>query len=706
MEITKLIRPASIAVVGATERPKTFGCTASLQALKSSVKDRVYLVNPTRDELHGQKVYKDLADLPEIPDCVVVATPRDTILPILEQAARLGAGSAVVYASGFSEEHSEEGDALEARMVEVSKEYSFPILGPNCAGLLNNEDNISLWGLGTDFDMNTRVGGVAVVAQSGYIAQNLINTDYFNISYAVSTGNGNATMLEDFLKYVVDDDRVSVVAVYLEGLKDASKFADALGAAARKKKPVVILKSGKSSKGAKAAASHTGNLAGSSAAYEAAFKKFGAISVDSIEEFISTSQMFSVLKGNFLKPATFAGLNLSGGENTLCADLSEKHGVSLPDFAPETITEIEKYIPAFATASNPLDGTTALFSKLENIVSVIRAAESDPAIGGIIFGANIGEKVTGGPPKTIVDAVLAAIESGCSKPVFLVGSQESSKDQEIRRVVEAAGVPLTSCGETGYTSLGKLTEFMNFDPDSSSLRLAAPDAPLPEGSVALSESESKREMAVYGLPVPTQVVVKDTDELAEVAAKMNFPLVLKIDSPDILHKTDAGGVKLGINSAEEAGVAYGEILASCKAYAPDARVNGILVQEMAPKATEIIIGVSNDAQFGPMLLAGLGGVFVEVFKDVSLCPCPVTKAEAIGMLKNLKAYKLLAGYRGSAPADIDALADLMVAVSDYAAEHRNELKELDLNPVFVYDEGKGVKVVDALVVKAGIGGKE
>lgn len=701
MKLDKLLKPNSITVVGATDRAGSFGESAARQALKSKVSDRVYLVNPSRAELFGQPCYPSLDKVPEVTDCVVVCTPRDAILPILEQAAERGIGAAVVYASGFSEEHSAEGYNLERRMVELSRKYSFPILGPNCGGLLNNEDKISLWGLTTSFDMQARAGGIAVIAQSGYIAQNMVNTPYFNISYAISTGNGNCTTLEDFFYSVVDDDRVNVVALYIEGVKDADTLAKALARAAEIRKPVVVLKSGKSSKGAKAAASHTGNLAGSAAAYEAAFEKFGVVSVDSIEEFICAAQMFSVLAGNFPKPAAFAGLNLSGGENTLCADLAEKHHVSLPDFAPATIVEIDKYIPDFATASNPLDGTTSLFSKIENIVNVIHAADRDENVGGIIFGVNVGEKVTGGPPKSITDAVLAAREQGCRKPIFLIGTQETTKGVEIRTQLESQGIVLTSCGETGYSVLGKLAKFAAFDPKSSSLSFAVPDAPINGDAKALTEYASKLEMARYDIPIPKQSIAATEAELDAALAGMEFPLVLKIHSPDILHKTEAGGVKLNIRTKEEAAGAYKEIMASCRAYNPKARLEGVLVSEMAPMGTEIIIGVTNDGQFGPLLLVGLGGIFVEVFKDAVLYPCPVNRVEARAMLEKLKAFKLLDGYRGKPPADVDALIDVMVKVSTYAVENKNTLKELDLNPVFVYGKGEGVKVVDALAVKSG-----
>lgn len=699
MDVQRLMNPKSVAIVGVTDRPGSFGFAAATQVVKSLISENVYFIHLTREELFGKRCYHKLEELPEVVDCLIICTPRQFVMDYLEKAGAIGIGSAIVYASGFSEEHSEEGAGLEQRMVEISNKYGMPILGPNCAGILNNEDKVNLWGLKTSFDIDTRRGGIGIVAQSGFIAQNLLNNNYFNISYAVSTGNGNATMLEDFLLYIIEDDRVNVLAIYLEGIKDANKFGIALAKAAKMKKPVVILKSGKSSKGAAAAASHTGNLAGSAKSYMAAFEKFGVIGVDSVEEFMCAAQMFSVLAGNLPSPARFAGLNLSGGENTICADLSEKHHVCLPDFLPETIIEIEKHIPSFATADNPLDGTTALFSKSENIRGVINAVEADENIGGIIFGVNIGEKLAGGPPKAITDAVIAAIDGGCKKPVFMIPSQETKKGKEVRELLESKGIVITSCGEIAYSVLGKLTRFLNFKPEDTSLKFAAPKFPVTEITESLTEAESKDELRKYGLPVVAHKIVTSVIELETAIVKMQYPLVMKVNSPDILHKTEAGGVKLNINTREEAIIAYEAILSSCKNYNPEARLEGILVQEMAPMGTEIIVGVTNEHPFGPMLLVGLGGIFVEVFSDVVMSPCPIIESEAKGMLKKLKSYKLLTGYRGQEPADMDALIDVMVKVSNYAVENKDTLKELDLNPVFVYDKGKGARIIDALVVK-------
>jgi acyl-CoA synthetase (NDP forming) len=257
-----------------------------------------------------------------------------------------------------------------------------------------------------------------------------------------------------------------------------------------------------------------------------------------------------------------------------------------------------------------------------------------------------------------------------------------------------------SSSKSAFACIKQFTKFIDYDYSTKTLDIATPESDNSNlASYALTEYDSKKEMSNYGFTIPSQCIVNNVEEISDAVANMNYPLVLKINSPDILHKTDAGGVKLNVNSVDEAIIAYNDILTNCKEYKSDAKVEGVIVQEMAPIGTEIIIGINNDAQFGPMILVGLGGIFVEVFKDAVLYPVPVNKSEAIGMLKQLKAYKLLNGYRGSETSDIDALADLIVKVSDYAYEHKEDVKEIDLNPVFVYPKGKGVCVIDSLIVK-------
>lgn len=697
MSIEKLIRPKSIAIVGVTEK-LGFGRSAALSIVKSSENINVYYINPKREELFGRKCYKGLKQLPEVVDCVVVCIPKAATIGILEEAGALGVKSAVVYASGFAEEGTEEGIELENKLIEISDKYDMKILGPNCMGLLNCIDKVNLWAGVSKWDLDTKKPGIGIVGQSGFITAEIVSSDYFNISYGFSTGNGNIVTLEDAVEFLVEDDYASVIAIYLEGLKNPKKFIECLKKAAQKRKPVIILKSGRSEKGAISAASHTGNLAGSSKAFESIFEKYGVISVENLEQFMCLAQALSVLNGNLPEVPAFAAINFSGGENTICADIAEETGVELAEILPETKEKMKDFLPGFATPKNPLDATTALFHEKDMIVGLLHVLDKDPNVGAIMIGANIRDEQSN-MHETLCNAIQEARETGLKKPVFAVPTLEGNRYLDYRVRLENAGVPIMSSVGTTFTCFNKIAKYVEYDYRTRTLEFEGVEKRNSKSTRALSELDSKIEMKNNGIPIPNQGLVTNIEELEKVIQEMNYPVVLKVNSSDILHKSDVGGVKVNINNKEKAIDAFNEILDNVNRLRPDASIDGILVQEMVEPGVEIIIGINNDDQFGPMILVGLGGVFVEIFKDTVLYPLPINKKEAEYMLQKLKAYKLLQGYRGELQCDINALTDMMVKLGDYAYKNRNVIKEIDLNPVFVYPKGKGIKVVDALIIK-------
>ncbi len=695
MDLKKVFKPKSAAVVGISDREGSFGNFVAMYSLKGNDVDRLYFVHPKREELMGKPCFPSLSALPEVVDCVIICTPSGTVNGLLEEAGQLGIKGAIVFASGFSEERGSEGKELEKELVKIANKYDMALIGPNCLGLINNVDNKIYWGVESNFEFNNK-RGVGVVGQSGFIIKYLSEAG-FGMTYMASTGNGNVVTIEDVLNFYAEDDDVKVIAVYLEGVKKPEVFISALTKAAHMRKPVIILKSGRSKKGAAATASHTGNLSGSGAIYDAVFEKFGVVVVDDFVDLIAVTRMFTTLKERLPKKATVASLNLSGGETAVCADLSEKYGLVHPEFNENIKQVLYELLPHFATPNNPLDATTGIMYNIEANKRIYRAMLESDDIGIVTTGINI-EAYRSNVTDTQVNAVCAAVEGiNFTKPLIVLSSFESGRNAENVKMLEDHDIFMLTGGEKGYKQIAYLIKFAQYDFKKKTLSVAYPKITASD-SFALSEFDSKEEIKKYGISIPAQAVVKSAEELKVVISKdFKYPIVLKVNSPDILHKTEAGGVKLNIMSSEQAVKAYEEIMASCKAYNPNAKIDGVLVQEMVPAGTEIIIGVNNDRMFGPMILVGLGGIFVEVFKDVALYPAPLNKDEALDMLKKLKAYKLLEGYRGSAPKDIDALADLIVKVGDYAAANKDSLKELDLNPVFVYE--KGVKAVDALVVK-------
>jgi acyl-CoA synthetase (NDP forming) len=697
MDLKKVFKPKSTAIVGVSDRNGSFGKFVAMYSLKGSDTDKLYFVHPKREELMGKRCYPSLDALPEVVDCVVLCTPSATINGLLEEAGKLGIKGAIVFASGFSEERGEEGKELEKELVKIAQKYDMALIGPNCLGLINNVDNKIYWGVESYFEFNDK-RGVGVVGQSGFIIKYLSEAG-FGMTYMASTGNGNVVTIEDVLDFYAQDDDVRVIALYLEGVKKPEVFIAALKKAAQMRKPVVILKSGRSKKGAAATASHTGNLSGSGQVYDAVFEKFGVVVVDDFVDLIAMTRMFTILDGRLPHKPTLASLNLSGGETAVCADLSEKYGLVHPEFDDNIKEVLLELLPHFATPNNPLDATTGIMYNIEANKRIYKAMLDSDDIGIVTTGINV-EEHSSDVIDVQIEAVCAAAKDGeLTKPLIVLSSFESGRNPQQIRKLEDHGIFMLTGGEKGYKQIALLNKFAEFDYKKSTLDLAYPKKrEHARQTAALSEFDSKEEIKKYGISIPAQAIVTSPQELSDMLKKdFTYPVVLKVNSADILHKTEAGGVKLNVNTADDALKAYDEILTSCKAYDPDARIDGILVQEMVPKGMEIIIGINNDALFGPIILVGLGGIFVEIFKDVVLYPAPVNNDEAHAMLKKLKAYKLLSGYRGSKALDIDALADLIVKVGDYAVANKDNLKELDLNPVFVYE--KGIKAVDALIVK-------
>ena len=711
MDIKRLLKPKVIAIVGANEKNGSFGNYSALNALQNSDDVHVYFVNAKKDLVLGKKAYKSLSELPEVPDSIMLVTPKASIPGLMEEAGRLGVGGVIIVAAGYSEEGTEEGRADEKVIVDIAKKYDMAVMGPNCTGYVNNVDKVKMWGMGgTEFDMAKRGTGIAFFAQSGTMAIHALSCNYVDISYVFSMGNSVMLNIEDLMEYAVEDPEVNMLCLYLEGVRHGRRFMNVLKCARELGKPVVIHASGMSKKGAIAAASHTGNLASSRNVYKAVCEKYGVVLVESIDEFLCAANVLSAWHGHMPKGGRIAAVNGSGGENAVCADLGELYDVPMPDLQPETIAKLKAVLPEFASPRNPLD-MTAITSDTDKVcIDTLTVLGQDPNIDAIAFtiaqfnepnekdrqqAAVFGESLN----ERYARPCIKYEQTDGAVPVMVIPQVEDRRDFEWRMKLKAAGIPILATSHIGYKVIGNICRFLNYKEDEHLLVNAAPEAPLTGEVISHTEAESKAILAKAGVPFPKQCIVSDKAELSSVLVDFAFPIVMKISSPDIAHKTEAGGVKLGIGSLAEAQAAFDEIMASCRSYKPGAQLDGVLVQEMAAAGTEMIVGVSSDRQFGPMLLVGMGGVFVEVFKDMAMAPCPVCKAEAMNMINSLKAVKLLDGYRGSKPCDKEALAEIMVRVSEYAAANSSTLKELDMNPVIVYEQGKGAIAVDALLVE-------
>ena len=697
MDLTKLLKPKSVAVIGASEK-EGFGGDVCRNIL-TYMEDRshVYFIHPKRDQVFGVPCYKSVTEVPESVDLMVICTSQKTVIPLLKEGAAKGCGGAVIFASGYGEVGTDEGRANEKELMETARELGIAVMGPNCAGVVNYVDNVQAFAFISD--KRDRKGSVGVVSQSGQLCLSLMDCPGMRFSYSISAGNGKIVQMEDYMDFLVEDENTKVVSVYIEGVKNADKFAAVLKKAADKRKPVVILKAGRSAKGGAIAASHTGSLSGSDASFDAVLKKFGAIRVDDLEELMAMSLMLSTLK-QMPKQATFASMNLSGGETGICADVGSLNGIEYPDFTKETLASLKEQLPSYASPNNPLDMTASLSYDADLYAGALRTVMDDPNIGMVLIGYTLLLEIADPAIHYMYQGIEKVVKEkgeNC-KPIAMIPFAENTRNAEYQEKLFNIGVPVLPPTVYAFKILRHLADFISYTPENKSLSLAVGQKKSDE-TYALSEHDSKKELGAYGVPVPKEVIVTSAKEAAEFAKNTKEALVMKVESADILHKSDVGGVKLNIHGPEEAVQAYNEIMESVSSKRPDAKINGILTVPMLKSGVEMIIGVNNDPQFGPMVMVGMGGVFVELFKDVALYPAPISKAEALDMLRSLKSFKLLNGYRGGAKCDIDALCDTIVSIADFASANRDTLKELDINPLFVYPEGEGVGVADALVVK-------
>lgn len=697
MNLNKLLKPTSVAVIGASEK-EGFGGDVCRNIL-SYVEDRshVYFIHPKRDSVFGVPCYKSISDVPENVDLMAICTSQKTVIPLLQEGAKKGVGGAVVFASGYGEVGTAEGKQNEAELIAAAKELDIAVMGPNCAGFVNYIDNVQAFAFISA--KRDRKGSVGVVSQSGQLCLSMMDDPGMRFSYNISAGNGKIVQMEDYMDFLVDDEDTKVVSIYIEGVKNADKFAAVLKKAAEKRKPVVILKAGRSAKGGAIAASHTGSLSGSDASFDAVLKKFGAIRVDDLEELIAMSLMLSTMK-RMPEKATFASMNLSGGETGICADVGSLNGIEYPDFTEETLKKLKEQLPSYASPNNPLDMTASLSYDADLYAGALRTVMDDPNIGMVLIGYTLLLEIADPCIHYMYKGIEKVVQEkgGNCKPIAMIPFAENTRNPEYQEKLFQIGVPVLPPPVYAFKLLRHLADFIAYEPETKTLELAV-GHPKSEETQALSEHESKQELKVYGVPVPDEVIVTSKEEAAQFVKNHPGPLVMKVESADILHKSDVGGVKLNVCGPEAAEKAYEEIMESVTAKRPDAHINGILTVPMLDAGVEIIIGVNNDPQFGPMIMVGMGGVFVEVFKDVALYPAPLKEEEALEMLKSLKSFKLLNGYRGTEKCDIKALCQTIVAISNYAQANKDVLKELDINPLFVYPEGKGVGVADALIVK-------
>lgn len=700
--IKPLLYPESVAVLGASENKYKIG-NIQLQALiDGKFQGEIFPIHPTADQIAGLKSYSSLTDVPNSIDLVIFCIAYDQIKNGLIECAEKKVKAAIIFASGFSEA-GEEGKKLQLELAEFAKLNNIRLLGPNCVGLVNTSNGlIGTFSSSVLWVPMTGKRGVGYVSQSGAFgvltymaaAQHGVNFNYF-----ISSGNEMDTTLEDYIEYMVNDDEIEVISGYIEGAKNPEKLKLAALKALEKRKPIVLMKTGRSDAGSRAAASHTGALAGSDKIYDAFFRQNGIIRVEDSEDVIAFAKLFN--PNRLPKGRNTAIITSSGGRGINEADRCESYGLNIVELSEKTKTEMRKSLPDYASVSNPIDLTAAAsFANTEFFLDTLKVLVNSPEVDNIIlteFPHSWDEH-----NKYFQEFMTVAKNSDkfiCFFP-FPLGDITYPKTTPILVENEIAVV---SGALNPVSALAQLVEYGQFlgryQPNEMEEVLAHENVvDLLTPNATLSESEASEILARYGIPTTQRFVVNSQEEAIERAQQVGFPVVMKIDSQHIPHKTEADAIRLNISSEDEVIQAFDEIMSNARNYNPTAILNGVSVQEMLPKGTEIIIGAKCDEVFGPVIMAGLGGIFVEVFKDISFKVAPLSRKDAYALLEELQAKTILDGARGQAPADKEAIVDVLLRVSQLMMDHKDKIKELDINPLIVYE--KGIKAVDAMIVIA------
>ena len=690
-------RPSSVAVIGASRDPEKLGY-AVLENLKAGgFPGALYPVNPKADEILGLQAYPGILDVPGPVDLAVVVIPYRFVPAILEQCGQKGVPAAVVISAGFREA-GREGLERERELIEIANRHNIRLIGPNCLGVIDTRTPLNA----TFAAGMPPSGPIAFMSQSGALGTAVLDmalAGRIGFSRFVSLGNKADVNEVDLLEAWEEDPESRVILLYVEGLPDGQRFMEVARRVTRKK-PVVAVKSGVTRAGSRAVSSHTGSLAGSEAAYRAAFRQAGVIRAGSMQHLFDYARAFAyqpLPAGDHIAIVTNAG-----GPGILATDALEHAGLQLARFKPQTIEALVADLPGAASAANPVDVLgDALADRYEHGLQLVL---DDPGVDGAIV-------IVTPQAMTQIEKtahVVGRIAQGSDKPVLGCFMGEARIKAGVS-VLREYGVPNYPFPEQAAASLAAMVTYVEerarpiYQPfhiavDTSAVRQMF-DQARGEGRVSIGEAEARAILEAYDFPVPPSRLARTPEEAIEAAEEMGYPVVLKVASPDILHKTDVGGVKLNLRSPDDVRDGFDLIVYRASRYVPGARVWGCIVQKMVPAGREVLIGMSRDPQFGPLVAFGLGGIYVEALKDVVFRVAPFGREEAAEMIGEIRSYPLLEGVRGESPADHEAMVDALCRVSQLVTDFP-EIVELDINPLMVFDEGRGAVALDMRLVLA------
>lgn len=690
------LNPQSVAIVGVSKDFSSISGKPLKNLIRHQYKGPIYLVNPKYNEIEGIACYSSILDIPGKIDLALIAVSSSRILQILAECEKKQVRHLILFGSGFAE-IGEEGKELQENVLEKARKAGIHILGPNSIGLLNVKERIPL-GFSTSFETEKGFisGNVGLASQSGaagFSLFGLAQDEHIGFSFIINTGNEIDIHTLDCIDYMLHDVDTTVIAGYLEGIPDGEKLIKLSETSKSLKKPIILLKAGRSEIGRKAALSHTASLTGSNETFQAVAKQYGIITVNDIDDMIDAMKIFS--RGKTAKGNRVATISNSGAAGITMADYSEMLGLDMVRLSPETEEKIKSIIPNYGSALNPIDITAQALKEQHIFKDTLEVLINDDEVDVIVihttFGGELGKKIC---------KSISEIDKQTEKPIIITVTGSSELTGEERNLLQVEGVPVYATSYRTMLAIKYLVDFSRFcmEKETETEQLWINDGS-EEMEGIWTEVKVKKALSEMGITVPQGILVNDRSHLEKVKDQFQYPVVGKVISPDVLHKTDAGGVKVNIQNAIELEMAFENILQSVKQHSPNASIEGILIEEMFQgDKVEMFIGVKEDPQFGPLIVCGLGGIFIEVLKDVAIRRAPIQIQTAEEMLKELKGYPLLQGVRGENRKDISALAEALVKISIFAAQNKGKIQEMDINPVWVLDEGKGIAALDGIIV--------
>ena len=690
------LSPSSIAVIGASEKPGVG--KAIFSNILSGYKGKIYPITPTSSSVSGIKAYKSVLDVDDNIDLAVVATPNRIVPAVMEEIGKKNIKSCIIVSAGFKEV-DETGAKLEQQVQDVGKKYGIRIIGPNCLGIMSLTDQ-NLMNL-TFLKITPKHGEIALVSQSGAICAATVEdaiAQGIGFSKVISMGNKVDMNETDILELLEDDPYTKVIVMYLEDIHDGRRFMNiSKRITLEKRKPIIVLKAGRTPEGARAAMSHTGALMGADEVYDAVFKQAGIIRVDTMQELFELATAFSKQP----LPMNNMGVVIvsnAGGPAIISTDSCSKYNIQMADIS-NSRESIAKVIPPHGSSRNPVDIVgDADFNRFEKVLVEV------------LSNSNVGSVVTMCTPSATLDynelaktIIRTSKNSGKTMLAALMGLAEGIENKSI---LSEGGVPHFMYAEPAIRTLDSMYKFSNW---LSNKKESIPSFSVNKEKVKdvissvyeqsrtnLLEDEGYAVLQAYGFPVPKSMLVNNEDDAVKSAIEIGYPVVMKISSKDIIHKSESGGVKVGLKNTDDVRNAYNSIMSSVKNYNPNARIEGVLIQEMVTNSKELILGAKQDKLFGPLLMFGLGGIYVEILKDVNFRLAPISESEAREMVDSIKTISLLKGARGEKSSDIPSVVDCLLRLSQLITDFP-EIEEFDINPLLVLEEGRGSRVVDVRI---------